>query len=180
MKVGYARVSSVGQSLDIQRDKLSKECQKVFEEKLSGTNMERPELKKCLEYVREGDILVITKLDRLARSVLDLSSISKLLKEKGVELQVLDQNIDTSTPTGRLLFNMLGAIAEFENEIRKERQRDGIAKAKADGKYSKMFKLNESQIKLLRQMKKDGKTTRELCGEFGIKKSSVYNYLKEE
>ncbi len=130
--VGYARVSSVGQSLDVQLDKL-KHCKKIFQEKKSAAGGRRPQLENCLEYVREDDTLVITRLDRLARSTLHLCQIADDLKRKGVELQVLDQNINTSDATGRLLFNMLGAIAQFETEIRAERQLDGIKKAKEKG-----------------------------------------------
>ena len=101
--IGYARVSSVGQSLDVQRDKLS-HCEKVFEEKKSGASGKRPRLEACLEYVRAGDSLVITRLDRLARSTLHLCQIADELQRKGVYLQVIDQNIDTSNATGRLLF----------------------------------------------------------------------------
>ena len=106
--VGYARVSSVGQSLDVQLDKL-KHCDKIYKEKQSGTNSKRPKLAACLEYVREEDTLVVTRLDRLARSTLHLCQIAETLREKQVNLQVLDQNINTSDATGRLLFNMLGA-----------------------------------------------------------------------
>ena len=128
-KVGYARVSSVGQSLDVQREKLDG-CDKLFEEKRSGTTDARPQLKECLNYVRDGDQLIVTRIDRLARSTLHLCQIAETLKQKGVDLVVLDQNIDTSDATGRLLFNMLGAIGQFETEIRAERQMDGIKKAK--------------------------------------------------
>ena len=115
--VGYARVSSVGQSLDVQLDKL-KHYDKIFQEKKSGASGKRPQLEACLEYIREGDSLVVTRLDRLARSTLHLCQIADDLKRKVVNLQVLDQNIDTNDATGRLLFNMLGAIAQFETEIR--------------------------------------------------------------
>ena len=131
-KVGYARVSSVGQSLDVQREKLG-DCDKLFEEKRSGTTDARPQLKQCLDYVRDGDQLIVTRIDRLARSTLHLCQIAETLSEKGVDLVVLDQNIDTSDATGRLLFNMLGAIGQFETEIRAERQMDGIKKAKDRG-----------------------------------------------
>ena len=131
-KVGYARVSSVGQSLDVQREKLDG-CDKLFEEKRSGTTDARPQLKECLNYVRDGDQLIVTRIDRLARSTLHLCQIAETLKQKGVDLVVLDQNIDTSDATGRLLFNMLGAIGQFETEIRAERQMDGIKKAKDRG-----------------------------------------------
>jgi len=127
--LGYARVSSVGQSLDVQLDKL-KHCDKIYQEKKSGASGKRTRLEACLEYVREGDTLVVTRLDRLARSTLHLCQIADDLRRKQVNLQVLDQNINTSDATGRLLFNMLGAIAQFETEIRAERQMDGIQKAK--------------------------------------------------
>ncbi len=177
--VGYARVSSAGQSLEVQQDKLS-ECEKLFEEKLSGTSSKRPRLKACLEYVREGDTLVITKLDRLARSTLDLCQIAKELERKNVNLKVLDQNIDTSDATGRLLFNMLGAIAQFETEIRAERQRDGIAKAREKGiKFGAKKKLSQAQILEMQLRRADGALIRELMRDYGLGKTSVYRYLKQ-
>ena len=130
--VGYARVSSVGQSLEVQLDKL-KPCHRIYQEKRSGAAGKRPELEACFDYVREGDTLVVTRLDRLARSTLHLCQLAADLEHKRVNLQVLDQSIDTGNATGRLLFNMLGAIAQFETEIRAERQVDGILKAKARG-----------------------------------------------
>ncbi|MGH2413471.1 MAG: recombinase family protein, partial [Microcystaceae cyanobacterium] len=103
-----------------------KHCDKIFQEKRSGTSGKRPRLQACLEYVREGDTLVVTRLDRLARSTLHLCQLADQLEQKQVHLQVIDQNIHTDDATGRLLFNMLGAIAQFETEIRAERQMDGI------------------------------------------------------
>ena len=132
--VGYARVSSVGQTLDVQLDKL-KHCDKIFQEKKSGASGKQPRLDACLEYVREGDTLVVTRLDRLARSTLHLCQIAADLESKQVNFHVIDQNINTSDATGRLLFNMLGAIAQFETELRAERQMDGIQKAKERGEY---------------------------------------------
>ena len=149
--VGYARVSSVGQSLDVQLEKLQ-QCDKVFQEKQSGTSSKRPRLKACLEYVREGDTLVITRLDRLAQSTLDLCQIAAELERKDVHLRVLDQSIDTSDATGRLLFNVLGAIGQFETAIRAERQREGIVKAQQRGvKFGANRKLTPAQIKALRR-----------------------------
>ena len=130
--VGYARVSSVGQSLEVQLDKL-RLCDKIYQEKKSGAAGRRPRLEACLEYLREGDTLAVTRLDRLARSTLHLCQIAAELERKQVGLRVLDQSIDTDNATGRLLFNMLGAIAQFETEIRAERQMDGIQKAKERG-----------------------------------------------
>ncbi len=177
--VGYARVSSVGQSLDVQLEKLQ-QCDKVFQEKLSGTSSKRPRLKACLEYVREGDTLVITRLDRLARSTLDLCQIAAELERKNVHLRVLDQSIDTSDATGRLLFNMLGAIGQFETEIRGERQREGIAKAKQRGvKFGASKKLTSAQIDALRKEREAGFLIRELMKNYGLSKSSVYRYLQQ-
>ena len=175
--IGYARVSSVGQSLDVQRDKL-KDCKKLFEEKQSGTLSTRPQLKACLEYVREGDTLVVTRLDRLARSTLHLCQIAETLKDKGVNLKVLDQNIDTGDATGRLLFNMLGAIAQFETEIRAERQMDGINKAKQRGvKFGKEKKLNLEQIAELKQRRDEGVLIKTLMKDYNLSKASIYRYL---
>lgn len=178
--VGYARVSSQGQSLDVQRDKLN-HCSKIFEEKKSGTNTDRPELKRCLEYVREGDTLVVTKLDRLARSTLDLCNIADELQRKNVALQVLDQNINTNDATGRLLFNMLGAIAQFETEIRAERQIDGIKKALKKGvKFGRKYVLQAADIDELKQARQNGETISSLIRKYRLSKSTVYRYLRKE
>lgn len=185
-KIGYARVSSTGQSLDVQLTKLTAYgCIEgdgvIFQEKKSGTNTDnRPELKACLRHVRKGDVLVITKLDRLARSTLHLQQIAEELKQKGVELVVLDQNIDTTTPTGKLLFAMLGAIAEFENDIRRERQADGITKALDNGvKFGAKPKLTNDQIVELRIKRNTGVKIKDLMGEFGLSKASIYRLLSE-
>lgn len=175
--VGYARVSSIGQSLEVQRTKLS-HCDKIFEEKRSGTTATRPALQECLNYLREGDTLVITKLDRLARSTLHLTQISEQLKQDGIELVVTDQAIDTSTPTGKLLFTMLGAIAEFENEIRRERQLDGIKAAKGRGvKFGAKSKLTPDQVEDMREKRASGVLIKDLMTEYGISKASVYRLL---
>jgi DNA invertase Pin-like site-specific DNA recombinase len=178
--VGYARVSSVGQTLAVQLDKL-KHCDKIFQEKKSGTSGKRPQLNACLEYVREGDTLVVTRLDRLARSTLHLCQIAADLESKQVNLQVLDQNINTSDATGRLLFNMLGAIAQFETELRAERQMDGIQKAKERGvKFGKRKKLNQQQIAELKDRRREGVLIKTLMKEYGISKASVYRYLAQD
>lgn len=177
--VGYARVSSVGQSLDVQLDKL-KHCDKIYQETTSGTIQQRSRLEACLEYVREGDTLVVSRLDRLARSTLHLCQIADLLKCKNVALHVLDQNIDTSDATGRLLFNMLGAIAEFETEIRSERQLDGIQKAKELGVHFGRTKLlSPVQITELHLKREQGTLIKVLMKEFALSKASVYRYLGE-
>lgn len=178
-KVGYARVSSVGQSLDVQREKLVG-CDKLFEEKRSGTTNARPQLKECLNYVRDGDQLIVTRIDRLARSTLHLCQIAETLREKGVDLVVLDQNIDTSDATGRLLFNMLGAIGQFETEIRAERQMDGIKKAKDRGvQFGKRPALTENQLIELRDKRVNGSLIKDLMAECSLSKATVYRYLSE-
>ena len=187
--VGYARVSSVGQSLDVQLSKL-KHCDKIFMEKRSGAKGRRPGLTDCLEYIREGDTLVVTRLDRLARSTLHLCQIADELQHKQVNLEVIDQNIDTSDATGRLLFNMLSAIAQFETEIRAERQMDGIIKAKERGvRFGRKKKLTTQQIIQLKRRREqglrpsvidqEGTLIKTLMQDYGISKVSVYRYLSE-
>ena len=177
--IGYARVSSVGQSLDVQLDKL-KHCDKIFQEKKSGASGQRARLKACLEYVREGDTLVVTRLDRLARSTLHLCQIADQLQRKSVNLQVLDQNINTGDATGRLLFNMLGAIAQFETEIRAERQMDGIQKAKERGvSFGRKRKLTQEECDQLRRRREQGELIKSLMKDYGLSKASVYRYLGE-
>lgn len=179
-RVGYARVSSVGQTLDVQREKL-RQCDKLFEEKQSGASDQRPRLKACLEYVREGDTLVVTRLDRLARSTLHLCQIASLLEQKQVHLQVLDQNIDTTDATGRLLFNMLGAIAQFETEIRAERQREGIRQARQRGvRFGLGKRLTPRQIAELQQRRQQGTLIKTLMRDYQLSKATVYRYLREE
>lgn len=175
--VGYARVSSVGQNLDVQMDMLQ-DCDKIFKEKKSGSTDKRSKLKACLEYVREGDTLVVTRLDRLARSTLHLCQIADELQRKDVNLQVLSQNINTADATGRLLFNMLGAISQFETEIRAERQMDGILKAKEKGvSFGRKKKLSQDQIQQLQQRRADGELIKTLMKEYDLSKASIYRYL---
>lgn len=177
VSVGYARVSSIGQSLEVQLNKLNG-CDKIFKEKVSGQSNKRSELNACLEYVREGDTLVVTRLDRLARSTLHLCQIANELERKKVNLKVIDQNIDTSDATGRLLFNMLGAIAQFETEIRAERQMDGIEKAKNAGiKFGRKKSLKPEQVIELREKRQNNVLIRELMEQYKLSEASVYRYL---
>lgn len=138
MIVGYARVSTTDQSLDVQIDALTAAgCEKVFSEKLSGSNTKRPQLQQALEFVREGDTLVVTRLDRFARSQHDLHNMVAMLRDKGVGFRCTEQaGIDTTTSMGKLLIGVLASVAEFETDIRRERQREGIAAAKAQGRYT--------------------------------------------
>lgn len=182
MKIGYARVSSRGQSLELQHSRLQAAgCDKIFEEKRSGgKGTERPALVSTLEFVREGDTLVITKLDRLARSVIDLASIADTLARKGVGFVVLDQPIDTTTSTGRLIYNVLGAIAEFERELIVERRMDGIEDARKKGvKFGRKPKLTEEDKTKIREAHQGGTHWRELMATYGVGKSHLYRVIGE-
>ena len=177
--IGYARVSSVGQSLEVQQDKLNEYgCTKIYQEKRSGTTANRPQLKQCLDYVRDGDVLVITKLDRLARSTLDLHKIVEQLNSKNVGFKVLDQSIDTTTKEGRLMFSILASIAEFETELRKERQMEGIAKAKQNGvPFGRKAKVTDKQIEEMRSKRSEGVLIKDLMSQYQLSKASVYRLL---
>lgn len=179
--VAYIRVSSVGQSLELQRDKMlaiGVQPEHIYEEKRSGVDANRPALKDALRFIRKGDTFVITKIDRLARSATDLLSIVKELQCKGVELQVIDQSIDTSTPAGRAMLQMLAVFAEFETAIRAERQMDGIAKAKADGKkFGRKPRATPDVEADIRRMRADGLMIREIMEKVGLSKASVYRVL---
>lgn len=178
-RVGYARVSSTGQSLAIQLEKLTNaNCTKIFQEKLSGSTAQRPQFKICMEYLREGDCLVITRLDRLARSVLDLSKILSRFEKEGINLCVLDQSIDTSTSSGKLLFNMLAAVAEFENALRRERQAEGIEKAKANKvKFGRRSKLTDDLIAKIATDKASGVPMSELKTRYQLSHATLYRAI---
>ena len=176
--VGYARVSSVGQSLDVQLEKL-KDCDNVFKEKRSGLDTGRPALKQCLEFLREGDTLLVTKIDRLARSTTDLYRIIATLADKGVSFRVIDDpSIDTASRTGKLVMGILALIAEFENDIRRERQMDGIKKARERGtRFGRKPLLVSETIKQVRKLRKSGKTVPEIMRQTSLSKASIYRAL---
>ena len=181
--IGYARVSSKGQNIEPQIEALTGAGvapEHLYQEKVSGTKRDgRTELEALLARgIRRGDKLVITRLDRLARSMRDLHNIAHTLKEKEVDLVVTEQSIDTSTAEGRLFFNMLGSIAEFETELRKARQREGIDAALAKGPDSP-FKGRPPTIDVakIQSMKADGKSPTAIAKELCIARSSVYRYL---
>ena len=181
MKVGYARVSTSGQKLDLQLDRLA-DCDRIYREKASASSAKnRPELKNALDFVREEDIFVVTKLDRLARSVVDLSNIVQRLEEKNVDLVVLDQGIDTTTIYGKLQFNILAAIGEFERGLIRERSREGREKAKERGvKFGARPKLDSDEIQsLVQDFNTPGFSKRELAQVYGISISSVYRLYGE-
>ena len=180
MKVSYIRVSSSSQSLDVQREAVEKYgANKIFEEKVSGTSTQgRAKLKECLDFVREGDELVITRIDRLARSVLDLQLIVKELNDKGVNLTATEQPISTKDATSKCFLDMLGVFAELETNLRKERQLEGIAKAKEKGVYKGgKKKIDVARIK---ELKSEGLRVTAIAKEMGIHRDSVYRLLKAE
>lgn len=181
--IGYGRVSSRSQSLDIQIDALTNAGvvkEHMYLEKVSGRKRDgRTALEDLLNRgIRKGDTVVCTRLDRLARSTRDLLQITETLEEKGVDLKVLEQPIDTSTPTGRLFFTILGAFGEFEASIRSERQREGIDAALAKGPDSP-FKGRPPSIDHARVMdlRQRGMGAAKIAKELGIARSSVYRYL---
>ena len=179
--VGYARVSSVGQSLDVQLEKL-KDCDKVFKEKRSGVDTGRPALKQCLEFLREGDTFLVTKIDRLARSTSDLYRIIATLADKGVSFRVIDDpSIDTTSRTGKLVMGILALIAEFENDIRRERQMDGIAKAKERGvRFGRKTRLIPEAIGQIRELREAGLTVPAIIERTGFSKASIYRALTSQ
>lgn len=188
MKIGYGRVSTQEQHPEAQEDALLKAgCDKVFIDQASGKLASRPELDKALLMLREGDSLVITKLDRLGRSLKNLIAMSEELRERGVALVVLDQGIDTSTPIGRMFYQILGAVAEFERELIVERTKDGLTAARARGRVGGRKKaLGNRQAALARQMYdekgEDGKrahTVAAIAKELGVSRPTIYRYLDE-
>ena len=174
---GYARVSTADQDLTIQEEALKASgCEMIRSEKVSGTSTDgRDELNTLLEFVREGDELVVTRVDRLARSVFDLQKIVRDLKTKGVALRATEQPIDTSTPEGKCFLDMLGVFAEFETSLRKERQMEGIAKAKAAGKFKgRPVSIDKNRIL---ELKASGLSATQIAKEMGISRVSVYRGL---
>lgn len=178
MLIGYARVSTTGQSLEVQEAALrGAGVDKLFTEKKSGTTTAgRAALDTAADFAREGDVLIVTRLDRLARSVGDLKDIVRRLEAKGVGFRCLQQSeIDTTTSTGRLMLNILGAIAEFEGDLRRERQRDGIEAAKAKGVYKgRPRSIDAASVKALRG---EGIGPAEIARRLGIGRASVYRAL---
>jgi DNA invertase Pin-like site-specific DNA recombinase len=176
--IGYARVSSSGQSLEVQRDQLlAAGCTRIFEEKRSGLSQDgREQLALALDYVRDGDVLIVTRLDRLARSITDLRQIVDRATAKEVGFRALQQgDLDTSTSNGRLMLNMLGAFAEFEADLRRERQREGIDRAKANGIYK--GRKPTVPVDEVRKLKAEGMAPTEIAKRLNVGRASVYRAL---
>lgn len=177
MRIGYARVSTNEQDTTIQREALQRvQCDIVREEKVSGTTTKgRAELAAILDFIRAGDTLIVTRIDRLARSIADLQVIVHQLRERGAMLQATEQPIDTSTAAGKAFLDMLGVFAEFETNLRRERQREGIAKAKAAGKYrGRLPKIDPREIL---RLKDAGLKPSQIAKHLRIGRASVYRHL---
>jgi DNA invertase Pin-like site-specific DNA recombinase len=183
MLIGYARTSTLDQTAGLEaqeRDLEKAGCENVFTEQVSSVDVKaREQLEAALGYVREGDTLVVTKLDRLARSVAHLLEILDILSNKGAALRILDMGIDTSTPTGKLMLTVLGGVAEFERAIMLERQREGIAKAKAAGKYKGRKPTAMAKRDQVKALQNDGVGPTEIAKRVGIGRASVYRIIKE-
>jgi len=183
MLIGYARTSTLDQKagLEVQLDELRVAgCEKVFEEQVSSVDIAaRKKLTEAMDFVREGDTLIVTRLDRLARSVPHLMGILASLTKKGASLRILAMGIDTATPTGKLMLTVLGGIAEFEREIMLERQREGIAKAKAAGKYKGRKPTAQAKSKEVMELILSGTGPSEAAKAVGISRASVYRIMKE-
>ena len=176
-KYGYARISSAGQDLSLQIEALEQYgCDTIRKETISGTSIKgRDELKILLEFLREGDQLVVTRIDRLARSIRDLQNIVHTLKGKGVVLKATEQPVDTSTSAGKAFLDMLGVFAEFETNLRKERQMEGIRSAKERGVY-KGRKPSIDRNKVI-ELRSQGMGASSIARELGIGRASVYRCL---
>lgn len=185
MLIGYARVSTTDQVAGLEaqhRDLRATGCtEKIFAERVSSV-AQRNELAAALDYVRDGDTLVVTRLDRLARSTADLLEIIATLERKGVALRILDfggQAVDTQSPSGRLIVTMFGAVAQFERELLLQRQREGIAKAKAEGRYKGRAPTARRQAPQVHELREAGFGASDIAARLGISRSSVYRILTD-
>jgi DNA invertase Pin-like site-specific DNA recombinase len=178
--LGYARVSTTDQDLTVQKEALRKAgVQPIFEEKVSGTKRDnRQELSKVMHFLGAGDTLVVTRLDRLGRSLRDLANIAHEIEDAGAHLKVLEQHVDTSTSAGRAFFGMLAVFAAFETDVRRERQAEGIAKAKRAGRYQGGVKrIDRARV---RALKANGAGPSAIAQEMAISRRQVYRILGED
>ena len=181
MNIGYARVSTSEQNTNLQTDALTAAaCEKVYIDKISGAKADRPELKRLKDQLRKGDTLVVWRLDRLGRSLKDLIEWITELETQGVAFKSLHENIDTSTPSGKLVFHVFGALAEFERNLIKERTNAGLAAARARGRVGgRPNKLSDRKQQIAKDMYTSKKyTIQAICEDLGISKPTLYKYLK--
>ena len=183
MRVGYARVSRQDQKLEPQRDALLADgCERVFEEKVSSREAERGALREAFDYCREGDVLVVARLDRLGRSLRELIDLVGELEGRGVGFRSLKESLDTTTAGGRLIFHVFGALAEFEREIIRERTMAGLESARARGRHGgRPRALDENRARLTRRLKGEGEhSVEEICQMLGVGRSTLYRYLGDK
>lgn len=182
MLLGYARTSTVDQQAGLEgqlRDLQGAGCEKVFEEQVSSVDVpKRVAFADALDYLREGDTLVVTKLDRLARSMAHMMEVLAAIEAKGANLRILSMDIDTGTATGKLMLSIMGSVAEFERSIMLERQREGIAKAKAKGKYTGRKPTAMAKSEDVIKLHREGIGGSEIARKVGIGRASVYRILK--
>ena len=181
-QVGYARTSTTDQiaGLEDQIEELRKAgCTRIFSEHVSAVDRHRPELEAALDWVRSGDTFTVTKPDRLARSVTDLLSLVERLREKGVKVRVLSMHLDSGNPTSMMMLSVLGAVSQWERDIMLERQRAGISRAKAEGKYRGRAPTARAKAADIRRLKADGRSIPEIVRETGVSRASVYRALNE-
>lgn len=182
MKIGYARVSTTEQKLDLQLDALQRagcEEQHIIVDKVSGVKSEREGLNKIKLMLREGDTLVVWKLDRLGRSLKDLIYWSEFLQQKGAHLHSITEGIDTNTIAGKLTFHIFGAIAEFERDVIRERTAAGLKAARARGrKGGRSFSLSERKVEQMVKLYESGEKISEILDTYKISKATMYNYIK--
>ena len=182
--IGYARVSRSDQDPELQfRDLKAEKCDPIFEEKISGAKSasERPALEEALRYCREGDVLVVWKLDRLGRSLRDLIDIAQGLKERGIGFRSLRENLDTTTPGGKLVFHVFGALAEWERDVIRERTFAGLEAARARGQMGGRPRImDENKVRNARSLMADpNNSVDDVCGILGVSRSTLYKYLRE-
>jgi DNA invertase Pin-like site-specific DNA recombinase len=183
MKIGYARVSTADQHLRMQEDALKQAgCKKIYHDTASGTKADRPGLGKALEQLREGDVLVVWKLDRLGRSLRNLIDIIQQLQDQNIGFQSLRESIDTTTTGGKLVFHIFSALAEFERDLIRDRTQAGLQAARARGKKGgRPAQLSSKEITKMIGYYQEGKNTvDEICKIFGIGRTCFYNYLRKE
>ena len=178
MRIGYARVSTIEQDTKLQTDALKKvKCDRIITEKASGAKIDRPELMRVLDIARKGDVLIVWKLDRLARSVRQLIETVQLLDDKGVQLRSLTENIDTSTAGGKLVFHVFAALAEFERGVIRERTLAGLAAARSDGRNGgRPPALSDDDVALAKTLLAKGEAMEKLMDRFGVTRSTLYKY----
>src|SRR5947209_2287833 len=182
MLIGYARVSKTEQHLELQLDALNKVgCEQIFTDKITGSKTERKGLEEALSHLRKGDTLVVWRLDRLGRSLKHLIDTLKSFHEKGIEFKSLTENIDTSTPTGMFMFHLIGALAEFERNLIRERTIAGLEAARARGHNGGRPKVGETETKrMARKLYADkSNSIKDICKSLRISKATLYRYFNE-